>query len=513
MTLSLVPQPREVRGHQGFFALTSPLRVSYNDEWSDVVDVFAADVMASVGWAVHRVASGEGSDIRLNYDATRAAEGYTVHVGDQVVLGASSSAGFAYALTTLRQMGPSQLWSTSVTTLESWTLESVVIVDEPAFGWRGAHLDVARHFFGVDVVLRFIDLLAAHRMNRLHLHLNDDQGWRVDVPAWPRLSEIGSVRSSSPIGHESENRRDDVPHGGYYSVDDVAEILEHARRRHVEIIPEIDLPGHAQAVLAAYPQFGNTDDQLQVWTNWGISEYVLNVEDVTLDFVEDVVRYVAGLFPGSPVHIGGDECPTAQWEASDAARTVMQRHGFEHASQLQGLYTRRLAEVLQRDGHAVLAWDEVLDAEVPQRTTICAWRGVDKGVQAAQLGLDVVMAPMQYLYFDWLSSDSLDEPVAVAPVPCFTTWEKVYGFEVIPADLDPALTHHIRGAQVQLWTEYIDSTERLDYMAFPRLCAFSEVVWGTADDVDTFRARLEHHLERLDAFGVAYRPLDRATRA
>jgi hexosaminidase len=513
VTLSLVPQPREVQGHQGLLTLTSPLRVSYDDEWSEVVDVFAADVSASVGWEVHRVAAGEVTDIQLVYDATRAAEGYTVHVGDQVVLGASSEAGFSYALTTLRQMGPAQLWSARTTTLESWTIEGVSIIDGPAFGWRGAHLDVVRHFFGVDVVLRFIDLLAAHRLNRLHLHLNDDQGWRVDVPAWPRLTEIGSMRSGSPVGHESEDRRDDVPHGGYYSAGDVAEILDHARRRHVEVIPEIDLPGHAQAVLAAYPQFGNTVDRLQVWNNWGISQYVLNVEDATLDFAEDVVRYVAGLFPGSPVHIGGDECPTTQWEASDAARTVMQRHGFDHASQLQGLYTRRLAEVLQREGHEVLAWDEVLDAEVPEGTTICAWRSVDQGVHAAQLGLDVVMAPMQYLYFDWLSSDSLDEPVAVAPVPCVTTWEKVYGFEVIPDGLDPTLTHHVRGAQVQLWTEYIDSTERLDYMAFPRLCAFSEVLWGTGGDVDAFRARLRRHLERLDALGVAYRRLDPATSA
>jgi hexosaminidase len=319
---------------------------------------------------------------------------------------------------------------------------------------------------------------------------------------------MGAMRSGSPLGHELDDRRDEVPHGGYYRADDIAAIVEHARRRHVVVVPEIDLPGHAQAVLAGYPVFGNGDEPVDVWTHWGISEHILNVEPATLAFAEDVVRYVARLFPGSPVHIGGDECPTSEWEASAAARAVMAQHGFVHVSQLQGLYTQRLAAALVDDGHEVLAWDEVLDAAVAPGTTIVAWRSVQKGVEAAERGLDVVMAPMQYLYLDWLSSDAADEPVAVAPVPFVTTWEKVYGFEVIPPVLDSSAAPRIRGAQAQLWTEYIDSVARLDYMAFPRLSAFSEVVWGTAGDIGEFRPRLEQHLTRLDAMDVAYRPLD-----
>jgi hexosaminidase len=482
--------------------------VHCDDQWHDVVEVFAADMGAAVGWEVHCVPDGEDCDIDVRHDAGEGPEAYRVHVADRIDIAASDAAGFSYALTLLRQLGPAQLWSNEVTVLESWTIDAVSVTDAPSFSWRGVLLDVSRHFFDVAAVLRLIDLMAAHRLNRLHLHLNDDQGWRIEVPAWPDLTAVGAWRSASPVGHEHDDQRDEVPHGGFYSAGDIAVILERARRRHVQVIPEIDLPGHAQALLAAYPQFGNTGAPLEVWTHWGISHQVLNVEPATLDFVEDVVRYVASLFPGSPVHIGGDECPSTQWESSAAARDVMSQNGFDDVGQLQGLYTERLTRTLMREGRDVIAWDEILDTEVTPGTTICAWRSVRKGVEAAKRGHDVIMAPMQYLYFDWLSSDSPVEPVAVHAVPYVTTWEKVYSFAVIPDALDPVHHHHVRGAQVQLWTEYIDTVARLDYMAFPRLCAFSEVVWGSASDVKDFRLRLEHHLGRLDAMGVAYRVLD-----
>jgi len=470
--------------------------------------LFAADLADAVGWVVRRVADDEECDIDARRDSALDPEGFALNVGARVDITAGDAAGFSYALTALRQLGPAQLWSSVPVELDRWTLDAVVVVDAPSFAWRGVHLDVARHYFDVDVVLRLIDLMAAHRLNRLHLHLNDDQGWRVDVPAWPDLTAVGAWRRGSPVGHEYDDERDDVPHGGFYDADDVAVIVERARRRHVQVIPEIDLPGHAQAVLAAYPRFGNTGERLEVWTHWGISHHVLNVEAATLDFAEEVVRYVAGLFPGSPVHIGGDECPSTQWERSDAARAVMDQHGFDDPRQLQGLFTGRLTRALRADGRDVLAWDEVLDAEVVPGTTICAWRSAHKGVEAAERGLDVIMAPMQYLYFDWLNSDSPEEPVAVGAWPYVTTWEKVYGVALIPDDLAPAYHHRVRGAQAQLWTEYIDSVARLDYMAFPRLCAFSEVAWGTNGDLTEFRPRLELHLRRLDAMGVAYRALD-----
>jgi hexosaminidase len=245
-----------------------------------------------------------------------------------------------------------------------------------------------------------------------------------------------------------------------------------------------------------------------VWTRWGISEHVLNPGREALAFAGDVVEYVAGLFPGSPVHIGGDECLVDEWRQSPVAQEVMSENGFVDERSLQGLFTNRMSAVLRPEGHEAVAWDEVLDADVPEGTLIMAWRRPSKGVEAAERGFDVVMAPMNFTYFDWRNSDAASEPVSVAPVPFVTPWEKVYRFSVYPPGLREGLRHHVRGAQAQLWTEYISTRDHLDYMAFPRLCAFSEVVWGTHGALKDFRERLEIHLGRLGSLGVSYRPLD-----
>ena len=506
MSLAVVPRPREARELDGALVVSSPLRLRGDDVARGPAEVFAADLASGVGWDVTWTTEGD-AQIRLSLDPRLESEHYTLEVGEHVEIRAADAAGFTYALSTLRQLGPAELFSTSPTDLETWRIPCVDVHDGPRYAWRGAHLDVARHFFSVEAVCRHLDLLALHRINRLHLHLNDDQGWRVEVPAWPRLTEVGAWRRGSPVGHEDDDVRDEVKHGGFYSASDIGRLVDHARRRQITLVPEIDLPGHAQAVLAAYPEFANVDEPLETWTHWGISEHVLNVEPGTLDFAAEVVGYVADLFPDSPVHIGGDECPSVEWARSPRARGVMAAYGFRDPQQLQGLYTERLADVLARRGRRVLAWDEVLDAATPPGTIVCAWRSLDKGVEAARRGLEVVMAPMQYLYFDWLSSDDPSEPVAVAPRPSVTTWERVFGFGEVLEALEPAVRERVLGVQCQVWTEYINSVERLDYMAFPRTCAFAEVAWGADGDLGEFTARLRTHLTRLDAAGVAYRPL------
>ncbi len=506
MDVALVPRPRFLDVRSGTVTWRSPLRVAVEPEWRDVVESFARDVETSIGWTVE-VVDEHRADLIVRRAGDCGDEEYRLAIDEVVTVDAASTAGVAYALTVLRQLGPNELW-TNGATLETIALPRLFIEDGPRFAWRGVHLDVARHFFDVGDVCRVIDQLAAHRLNHLHLHLNDDQGWRVDVPRWPRLREVASTRRSSPFGHEVEGRDDEVPHGGCYSADDLEAIRQHAKRRFVTIVPEIDLPGHAQAAIAAYAELGNGDDPIEVWTRWGISEHVLNVEEAALAFAEEVVRYVASHFPDSPVHIGGDECPTTEWERSELAQAVMAEHGFRDERQLQGLFTERLTAALRADGHEVLAWDEVMDAEVDDDVVICAWRHSARGRLAAEAGHDVVMAPMQFLYFDWLNSESGDEPVALAPPPAVTTWEKVYRFSVIPPGLDEKLWHHVRGAQVQLWSEYIATREHLDYMAFPRTAVFAEVAWGTPESVDLFRPRLERHLARLSAMGVHYRALD-----
>jgi hexosaminidase len=504
-----VPRPRFAEDLAGTVTWRSPLRVRLaHEQWRPVIDTFARDLESSIGWSLELVREGDDCDLEVQFIPELDDEEYQLVVASTSSIDAGSSSGLAYALTTLRQLGPTLLWSRARETLDSFDLACTIVQDGPEFSWRGLHLDVARHYFGVDVICRLIDQLALHRMNRLHLHLNDDQGWRVEIPGWPRLTTVGATRASSPIGHNDEGLDDHIAHGGFFTAQDLETIRVHGEKRFVQIVPEIDLPGHAQAVLAAYPELGNGGSEREVWTRWGISEHVLNVGALALDFAEEAVLFVADLFPDSPVHIGGDECPTTEWEHSEQAALVMSEHGFSDVRQLQGLFTRRLARALHERGHEVIAWDEVLDADVPSGTVIAAWRSTEKGVEAAERGLDVIMAPMQYLYFDWLSSDAPDEPIALTQPPHVTTWERVYGFSVVPEDLAPPLHHHIRGAQAQLWTEYIATRDHLDYMAFPRLCALSEVVWGTTTTLEEFRPRLSEHLDRLDAMGVHFRTLD-----
>jgi len=507
VSVALLPQPRSLDVRSGVVTWRSPVRVSVEDEWRGVVESFARDLEAAVGWRVEVVEAAASPDLVIRSVDDCAEEGYRLTIDTGVTIDARTPSGVAYALTVLRQLGPNELWSTDQN-LESFELPRVFIEDEPRFAWRGVHLDAARHFFDVATVCRMIDLISAHRLNRLHLHLNDDQGWRVDVPQWPRLRSVASSRRSTPIGHEADGLDDGVAHAGCYSASDLEVIRLHAERRFVMIVPELDLPGHAQAAIAAYPDLGNGDEPIEVWTRWGISDHVLNVGEGALSFAEDVVRYVASLFPRSPVHIGGDECPTVEWQESELAQAVMAEHGFRDERQLQGLFTDRLAAALRDEGHEVLAWDEVMDVDGNEDVVIVAWRHSARGRLAAESGHDVVMAPMQFLYFDWLNSDAEDEPVALAPPPAVTTWEKVYRFAVVPPGLDEGHWHHVRGAQVQLWSEYIDSREHLDYMAFPRTAVFSEVVWGTREPLDEFRPRLERHMGRLSAMDVHFRPLD-----
>ncbi len=402
---------------------------------------------------------------------------------------------------------------------EDVEVPELTIVDKPRFVWRGAHLDVARHFFDVDSVCRFIDLAARHKLNIVHLHLNDDQGWRLEIPQWPRLTIVGSIRHSSPRGHDSDGVADHVEHRGFYSAQDVAAIVQFARERFVTIVPEIDMPGHVQAVLAAYPEFANVQSPVAVRERWGISRHVLNLEEATLSFADDVLRYVGELFPGPYVHIGGDECPSDEWATSERAHERMRELNIASLDQVQSLFTDRFAATVRslpvvergdtnESRRRAIAWDEVLDAGVHSDVIIGAWRHSSEGARAARLGHHVVMAPMQFTYFDWPQSDDAREPVALTKPPWPTTLEKAYRFSVIPPGLEEQFHERILGAQAQHWSEYISTLEHLEYMAYPRLCAFSETVWGTSESFDAFRERLVVHLRRLDALGVHYRALD-----
>jgi hexosaminidase len=401
--------------------------------------------------------------------------------------------------------------SAAGTTAGAVAVPAVRIVDAPRFGWRGMMLDVARHFMPKEFVLRIIDALVLHRMNVLHLHLTDDQGWRVQIDAYPRLTEVGAWRPASMIGRmehdQTEFEYDGVRHGGFYTKDDLREIVEYAAARGVTVVPEIDLPGHMQAAIAAYPELGNhPDTQLGVRQVWGISEDILNVSDATVDFVRTVLREVLEIFPGPYIHLGGDECPAEQWRESPAAQQRRAELGLSEAGQLQGWFTAQASTVLAEDGRRLVGWDEMLETDCPKDAVIMAWRGPDRGEAAVKTGHDVVMAPNQSVYFDHYQGDRETEPLAIGGL---TTLEDVYDFEVMPAGLTAEEEARVVGTQCQIWTEYMEGPEQVGYMLFPRMSAFAERAWGSPKtSYGEFLDRLRLHLDRITALGLTYRPLD-----
>ncbi|GAA4927242.1 beta-N-acetylhexosaminidase [Actinoplanes utahensis] len=425
--------------------------------------------------AEHGTVPVRPGDEHARIDPSLPREGYVLDcTSDRVELAGGSEAGLFYGRQTLRRLLP-------VDAVEG-EVERVRIEDAPRFGWRGVLLDVARHFMPVHDVLRFVDLLAFHKLNVLHLHLTDDQGWRIEVPGWPRLTEVGSWRAESMLGSRIHGRYDGRPHGGFYTTADLRRIVSYAADRHITVVPEVDMPGHMQAAIAAYPELGNGFAG-PVRTGWGISEHVLNLTPATLDFCRQVLDHVCDVFGSELIGIGGDECPTVEWPGG---------------RELQAAFTAEMAAHLATRGRRVYGWDEILAGGAPPGAVIAAWRGTEPALIAARVGHQVVACPDVRLYLDYRQSDHPDEPT---PVGTLLTLRDVHDYEP-PAD--PL----VLGAQANIWTEHMESLRRVEYMAFPRLCAFAEVMWGPAErDFADFSARLSDHLARLDALGVNYRPL------
>jgi hexosaminidase len=388
---------------------------------------------------------------------------------------------------------------------------TVRIADAPRFAWRGMMLDVARHFMPKEFVLRLIDGLELHKLNVLHLHLTDDQGWRVQIDAYPRLTEVGAWRDETMVGRMTHEQTDftydGVRHGGFYTKDDLREIVAYAAERGITVVPEIDLPGHMQAAIAAYPELGNyPDQQIGVRQIWGISEDVLNVSDETVAFVRTVLREVLEIFPGPYIHLGGDECPANQWRETPAAAERQAALGLSDAGQLQGWFTAQVASVLTEDGRRLVGWDEMVETDCPTDAVIMAWRGVDRGEIAAKAGHEVVMAPTSALYFDYYQAAPETEPLAIGGL---TPLEKVFDFEVMPPGLTVEEQARIIGTQCQVWTEYMEGPDQVGYMLFPRMAAFAERAWGSPKtSYEDFLGRLTPHLDRIAACGLTYRPLD-----
>ncbi|MFU9036546.1 MULTISPECIES: beta-N-acetylhexosaminidase [Streptomyces] len=460
--------------------------------------------------------SADATDtLALALDPALPAEGYRLEADARwgVRITGGGPAGVFWGAQTLRQLlGPHAFRRAPLTPGRPAALPQLTVEDAPRFGWRGLLLDVARHFLPKDGVLRYLDLLAAHKLNVLHLHLTDDQGWRIEIRRYPKLTGTGAWRARTKLGHRASPLWDERPHGGYYTQDDIREIVAYAARRHITVVPEIDVPGHSQAAIAAYPELGNTDvidtTSLKVWDTWGVNPNVLAPTDTTLRFYEHVLEEVLALFPSRFVHIGGDECPKDQWRASATARARIAELGLAGEDELQSWFIRHFDRWLADRGRRLIGWDEILEGGLAEGAAVSSWRGYAGGVAAAKSGHDVVMCPEQQVYLDHRQDPSPDEPV---PIGYVRTLEDVYRFEPVPPELTAEQAAHVLGTQANAWTEVMDSQQRLDYQVFPRLAAFAEVAWShlpaPADrDHQDFLRRMAVHYGRLDALGVDYRP-------
>ncbi|WP_243725805.1 beta-N-acetylhexosaminidase [Actinomadura rubrisoli] len=454
-------------------------------------------------------------DVRTSVDPSLPPEAYRLTVaadGAEIVGG--DEAGVFWGRQTLRQLRGPDAFRRAPIAREPAAVPYVTIEDEPRFAWRGFMLDVARHFLPKDDVLRYIDLLAVHKLNVLHLHLTDDQGWRVEIERYPRLTEVGAWRRRTRRGWGDPAVWDERPHGGFYTRDDLREIVAYAAERHIAVVPEIDFPGHAQAAIAAYPELGNTDvvdtAALEVKTDWGINPNVLAPTDAVLRFYEGVLEEVLEVFPGEFVHIGGDECVKDQWRASPTAQARIRELKLKDEDELQSWMIRHFGRWLAARGRRLIGWDEILEGGLAEGAAVACWRWYRGGIAAAEAGHDVVMCPQQEVYLDHVQDDGDQEPV---PFGWVHTLEDVYRFEPVPPRL--AGTPHadrVIGTQANLWSEATEDRRRVDYQVFPRLVAFAEVAWSRLPGPDErdfagFERRMNAaHYARLDALGVGYRP-------
>lgn len=501
---NIIPSPNELTIHEDVFILDNEVSLSSDPELKPAADFLNTYLKEKLGYELNIQSFSGKKFIHFKLDSTLDnSEAYHLDITSKgVTVKAKTAKGAFYAFQTLRQLLPKQIENGTYTAKEI-AIQNLSVKDAPQFSYRGMHLDVGRHFYSVDFIKKYIDMMAMLKMNTFHWHLTEDQGWRIEIKKYPKLQEIAAYRDETLIGHYSDqpHQFDGKKYGGFYTQNEVKDIVRYATERQITVIPEIEMPGHSQAAIAAYPELGCTGKQIKVATKWGVFEEVYCPKEETFQFLEDLIDEVVELFPGKYIHIGGDEAPKTRWKSCKYCQELIKKENLKDEHGLQSYFIARMEKYINSKGKSIIGWDEILEGGLAPNATVMSWRGTKGAVQAAKEGHDVIMTPTSHCYFDYYQSDNGNEPVAIGG---FLPLEKVYSFNPIPKQLTKEEAKHVLGAQGNVWTEYIPTSKKVEYMAFPRAIALSEVLWSENKNYTDFMRRLEHLNKRLDIMNVNY---------
>ncbi|MDT8402141.1 MAG: family 20 glycosylhydrolase [Bacteroidales bacterium] len=511
----LLPEPLILEQHRGVFRLGNPVRIHVTDSGllNETASLFAEMIATSSGYELqidNDVNASRGIILDLDDETVPGDESYTLEVSrNKILITSPSPAGIFYGIQTVRQLLPPEFESDKVRADVLWEIPCVYIEDAPRFEWRGMHLDVSRHFFPVEFVKRYIDLIAMHKMNTFHWHLVDDQGWRIEIKKYPRLTGVGAWRVNQEDrpwnARERQKPGEVATYGGYYTRDEIRDIVDYARKRFVTIVPEIEMPAHVSSAIAAYPEYSCKDEPITVPPGgvWPITDIYCAGKDETFEFLEDVLTEVMELFPSEFIHVGGDEADKTEWKQCPECQARIREEGLKDEAELQSYFIRRIEKFLSASGRKLIGWDEILEGGLAPGAAVMSWRGMEGGIEAARKDHYVVMTPGSHCYFDHYQGDPAHEPLAFGG---YTTLKKVYSFDPVPEELEGDEAKYILGAQANLWTEYIRTGDHAEYMVLPRMTALAEVLWLPEDKLDweDFSRRITAFFDRFEIMGLNY---------
>ncbi|MEA3317265.1 MAG: beta-N-acetylhexosaminidase [Bacteroidota bacterium] len=504
--LGIIPKPVKTEVKQGYFNFTADINIIFkSNNLQNIANILSKELSGNYNIdskIVESVDSKSYIKLELLKKDNFGKEAYELAINkDDILISASTSNGVFNGVQSLLQIFYLNMGN------EYSKIPQLQIFDKPEYSWRGMHLDVCRHFFDKEFVKKYLDIMAMYKMNTFHWHLTEDQAWRIEIKKYPKLTEIGAYRNETMVGKNWE-KFDGKKHGGYYSQDDIREIVKYASERYIRVVPEIEMPGHARAALAAYPELGCSGGPYEVAKTWGVFKDVYCAgNENTFQFLEEVIDEVIELFPGEYIHIGGDECPKDMWKVCKKCQKRMSDKGLNDEHELQSYFIKRIEKYINSKNKKIIGWDEILEGGLAPNATVMSWRGVKGGIKAAKMNHDVIMTPNSHCYFDHYQAKPENEPLAIGG---FTPLKKVYNYNPKPESLSKSEAEHILGAQANVWTEYIATTEQLEYMILPRMCALAEVVWSANDNKnwDDFKNRIEQHEEIFKQKGYNFRDID-----